>query len=95
MTDLITPLGEWEFLVLPFGLCNAPSTFQRLLNKFFSTEMNQCILVYLNDILRFIRKIEEHSERLCGINDLDFVGIYKIVHFSILVPDSCSLLAAL
>ena len=50
-----TSLGQWEFLVIPFGLCNAPAIFQRLMNQVFATEINQFILVYLDDILIFMR----------------------------------------
>ena len=32
-TAFCTHLGQWEYVVMPFGLCNAPSTFQRLMNK--------------------------------------------------------------
>ena len=49
---------------MPFGLCNAPSTFQRLMNKVFAVEINQFILVYLDDILVFSKSVEEHWEHL-------------------------------
>ena len=39
-TAFCTHLGQWEFVVMPFGLCNAPSTFQRLMNKLFAKEIN-------------------------------------------------------
>ena len=53
-------LGQWEYLVMPFGLCNAPSTFQWLTNEVFQQEINSFVLVYLADILIYSRSIEEH-----------------------------------
>ena len=63
-TAFCTHLGQWEFVVMPFGLCNAPSTFQRLMNKVFAKEINSFILVYLDDILVYSRSIEEHWDHL-------------------------------
>ena len=49
---------------MPFGLCNAPASFQRLMNKVFAGTIGDFILVYLNDILVFSRTIDEHWEHL-------------------------------
>ena len=63
-TAFCTNLGQREYLVMPFGLCNAPSTFQRLMNIVFQREINSFILVYLDDILIYSRSVEEHLEHL-------------------------------
>ena len=49
---------------MPFGLCNALATFQRLMNKVFTDNIGQFIAVYLDDILVFSRKLEEHWQHL-------------------------------
>ena len=63
-TTFTTPLGQWEFLAMPFGLCSALATFQRLMNKVFAAEVNDFILVYLDDILIFSNSVEEHWRHL-------------------------------
>ncbi|KAJ9527790.1 hypothetical protein QJQ45_000357 [Haematococcus lacustris] len=50
-TAFRTPDGHYQFKVLSFGLCNAPATFQRVMNDAFAPVLNQCALVYLDDIL--------------------------------------------
>ena len=59
-TAFRTQQGHWEFIVMPFGLCNSPASFQRLMNKVFIGTIGDFILVYLDDILVFSRTIEEH-----------------------------------
>ena len=63
-TTFCTNLGQWEYLVMPFGLCNAPSTFQRLMNTIFEKEINSFVLVYLDDILIYSRSMGEHWDHL-------------------------------
>ena len=57
--------------MMPFGLCNAPSTFQWLMNIIFEKEINSFILVYLDDILIYSRSIGEHWNHMkCALDKL-------------------------
>ena len=51
-TAFTTPLGLFEFNRMPFGLCNAPATFQRLMQKCLGDKVNYFLLIYLDDIRR-------------------------------------------
>ena len=67
-TAFSTPLGLFEFCVLPFGLTNAPAAFQREMNRVFKGL--DFVLVYLDDILVF-RKCElEHEQPLRVVLEL-------------------------
>ena len=59
-----THLGQWEYVVMLSELCNAPTTFQRLMNRVFEKEINSPILVYVDYILIFSRSIGEHWDHL-------------------------------
>ena len=56
--------GLYEYLVLPLGLCNAPSTFQQLMNSVMHGYINDFVLVYLEDILGFSNSENEHESHL-------------------------------
>ena len=66
-TAFTTPLGLFEYKVLPFGLSNAPSTFQALMNSVLGPELRHCCLVYLDDIIVFSKTPEEHLAHLRSV----------------------------
>jgi hypothetical protein len=47
----VTQEGQFEFLRMPFGVSNAPATFQRVLNNLFTLFRDNKIIIYLDDIL--------------------------------------------
>ncbi|KAL2095353.1 hypothetical protein ACEWY4_010072 [Coilia grayii] len=49
---------------MAFGLCNAPSTFQRLMERIFGDCRYQSVLLYLDDVIVFSSTVEQHLERL-------------------------------
>ncbi|KZS04597.1 Uncharacterized protein APZ42_032421 [Daphnia magna] len=63
-TAFVTPDGLYQFTRLPFGLNNAPATFQRLMDLVLAGLKWHMGLVYLDDILVFGRTFEEHLARL-------------------------------
>lgn len=63
-TCFVTPDGCFEFNRLSFGLCNAPSTFQKLADTVFNDMKWNEVLIYLDDIIIFSATFEEHLSRL-------------------------------
>lgn len=63
-TAFSTKNGHYEFVRMPFGLKNAPATFQRLMNNILREFINKICVVYLDDILIFSTSLEEHLDSL-------------------------------
>ena len=66
-TAFITSEGLYEFNVLPFGLCNGPATFQRLMNILLAGVQWHDCLVYLDDIIVLGRSFGEHLQNLAKV----------------------------
>lgn len=56
------PLGSFQFKVMMFDLQGALVVFVQLINKIFHEHMHKGVLVYLNNILIFIKTMEEHMK---------------------------------
>ena len=61
---------HYEFNRMPFGLCNAPSTLQRLMTFILEKYLNQFTLVYLDDIIIYSATFADHTDNLSLVLDL-------------------------
>jgi hypothetical protein len=59
-TAFRTRYGLFEYLVMPFGLCNAPGTFQAMINKVLQELLDEGVIVYIDDILIYSEDEETH-----------------------------------
>ena len=66
-TAFICPRGMYRYKTMPFGFCNASSSFQRLADIVFSDLHLDVCLVYIDDIILFSKTVEEHLERLVRV----------------------------
>ncbi len=56
--------GSYGFLVMPFGLCNALSTFITFVNSIFHEKLDEFVIIYIDDILVYSKISEEHTNYL-------------------------------
>lgn len=56
--------GHYEYLRMPFGLKNAPSTFQRAMDNIFREYLHRFCFIYMDDVVVFSKSLEEHKQHL-------------------------------
>ena len=63
-TAFTTRYGLYEYIVMSFGLTNAPTYFMYLMNKVFMEFLDKFVVVFIDDILIFSKTKEEHTEHI-------------------------------
>lgn len=85
-TAFSTEQGHFEFTRMPFGLKNAPSTFQRVMNDVFKDLIGKICFIYMDDILVFSNTIEQH------LSNLETIFQVLRIHNLKIEPDKCNYL---
>ncbi len=66
-TAFITRSGHYEYLVMPYGLSNAPSVFQEFMNEVFREFLHRSVIVYIDDILIYSRNLADHRHHVAQV----------------------------
>ena len=81
-TAFLTRYGLYEYVVMPFGLCNAPGTFQAFINEVLREYLDVFCTAYLDDILIYSDTIEDHTSHVNAVlqklhENKMYLDIYK------------------
>ena len=60
MTAFVTPIGNYHYKAMPFGLKNAGSTYQRMITRMFEPQLGKSIEVYIDDMVVKSKVVSEH-----------------------------------
>jgi hypothetical protein len=66
-TTFYTRYGLYEFLIMPFGLYNAPATFQDMINHIFCDLLDQVLVAYIDDLLIYTATKEQHDQTVTEV----------------------------
>ena len=68
-TAFSTPYGHYQYKKMPFGLCSAPATFQRMMEKVLTGLQGIEMLVYMDDIIVHAKNLEDHDKKVSKLFD--------------------------
>ena len=69
-TAFVTPVGNYHYKVMPFGLKNAGSTYQRMITKMFEPQLGKNVEVYIDDMVMKSKLVFEHVGDLTSIFEI-------------------------
>ena len=69
-TALVTPTGNYHYKMMPFGLKNAGSTYQRMMTKMFEPQLGKNIEVYIDDMVVKSKEVSDHVDDLGNIFEI-------------------------
>ena len=69
-TAFVTPIGNYHYKVMPLGLKNAGSTYQRMMTRIFELQLGKNIEIYINDIVVKSKMVSEHLGDLRAIFEI-------------------------
>ncbi|KAK3535798.1 hypothetical protein QTP70_021111 [Hemibagrus guttatus] len=75
-TAFVTPTGHYDYLVMPYGLANAPSVFQDFIHEVLREFLHRFVLVYIDDILIYSRNLAEHRHHVAEV--LKHLGEFQL-----------------